>query len=52
MDIRKMMSDPDMKWCDVARAYYERYVVGNNIEGYEAGCSYVRNDELFEARMR
>ena len=52
MDIRKMMSDPDMKWCDVARAYYERYVVANGIEGYKAGCSYVRNDELFEARMR
>lgn len=52
MDIRKMMSDTDMGWCDVARAYYERYVVGNGIEGYEAGCSYVRNDELFDARMR
>ena len=52
MDGQKLMNDPDMKWCDVARAYYERYVVGNNIEGYDAGCSYVRNDDLFEDRMR
>lgn len=47
-----MLSNPDLGWCDVARAYYERYVVGNNIEGVEATYSYIVNDELFEARMR
>ncbi len=52
MDMRKMMSDPDMGWCDVARAYHERYVLANNIQGYEDSCSYVRNDEEFDNRIK
>jgi len=52
MDIRKMLNDPDMGWCDVGRAYYERYVFANNIQGFKAICSYVKNDELFDARLR
>ena len=52
MDMRKIMRDPDMGWCDVARAYHERYVLANNIQGYEDSCSYVRNDEEFDNRIK
>ncbi len=52
MDIRKMLNDADMGWCDVGRVYYERYIVANNIQGYEGGCSYIRNDEEFDNRIK
>ena len=51
MDMRKMMSEPDMKWCDVGRGYFERYIVGNDIVGLNASVEYIKNDVDYDQRI-
>ncbi len=54
MDSRKYVFDDDMKFCNVAREYYDRYLVKEGItpQGWKACIKYVKNDPVWITRVK